>query len=130
MITRRSFLKKSAAATAVACVPFSSLFTKEQVEIIHPPDGEPTALVGHHPVQSFNTHGWVGDYVYISDNVKGFHDPIFKEAYGYLRPSLMKLVPRHRFGSVEWIILNPRPTDYDPLAQRGLIGWRSRFSYL
>ena len=56
---------------------------------------------------------------------KGFRkNPIFKRAKKELEEQLKKSIPPAFRKNVIWLIVEPKATDYDPLGQRGSIGWK------
>lgn len=72
-------------------------------------------------VPGFDPGVELSDRVMVSDFID---QHLFKQVKEHLDPSLKKQVPSSYWHRVEWFIRQPSPTFDDPLALRGVIGWR------
>jgi hypothetical protein len=106
-LTRRSFLK--AIGVGVAAINF---YPFKAAEAVGWPDFNPKHQYGDDPFR-------------VTDVIeRNRFDPLLKEVISLMDQQIVNIIPPRYRRNVEYIIINPRPNKYDPLAQVGTVAWK------
>ena len=71
--------------------------------------------------RNFNPNDQYGDYCEVTDFIS---PSIKREAMALLDDGIKETIPPSYRHKIKWLVINPKPTAYDPLAQRGTVGWK------
>lgn len=106
LATRRSFLKAlGITGVAVNLYPFQA--------------AEAAGWPGFDPNMPYH-----GSQVHFPDFVKYKYDQLFKKIIVFMDTEIKETIPPQYRRHIDYLILNPKISASDPLAQRGLAGWR------